>query len=99
MVPMAPSVTSQRPSPRATTWGLCTAMTKGHRPRQFSHPGVAGPMAPEVNTSVWGSRSHPTVASSVTVTPYSCRASTERPIPNVIAMESPRTRRCTGCAP
>ena len=37
------SATSQRPRPRATTWGRCPAMRKGHSPRQLSQPGVAGP--------------------------------------------------------
>ena len=41
------SVISQRPRPRATTCGRCPAMRKGHSPRQSSHPGVAGPTAPD----------------------------------------------------
>ena len=53
------SAISQRPRPRATTWGRCPAMRNGHRPRQLSQPGVAGPTAPEMNTWSCGSRSQP----------------------------------------
>ena len=69
------------------------------RPASPSQPWVAGPGDPSVSTSSAGSRSQPTVASSTTLTPYAGRAWTERPMPSVMAMESPTIRRRTGRGP